>query len=87
MTKLSKNTWRMLLSMSLVATLLISFNYDAHAQKKKKKKKGKTEQPTTKPKTPPRKPKKGELQPYSKVVTKGAKSDEGLFTVHEIDGK
>jgi hypothetical protein len=33
------------------------------------------------------KPKKGDIQPYSKVITKDAKSDEGLFTVHEIEGK
>ena len=87
MTTQSNNTWRILLSFSLVAALLFSFNHDAQAQRKKKKKKGKTEQPTTKPPTPQKKPKKGALQPYSKVVTKGAKSDEGLFTVHEIDGK
>ena len=33
------------------------------------------------------KPKKGDIQPYSKVVTKDAKTDEGLFKVHNIDGK
>lgn len=33
------------------------------------------------------KPKKGDIQPYSKVVTKDAKTDEGLFKVHTIDGK
>ena len=33
------------------------------------------------------KPKKGDIQPYSKVVTKEAKTDEGLFKVHNIDGK
>jgi len=33
------------------------------------------------------KPKKGDIQPYSKVITKDAKSDEGLFTVHKIEGK
>ncbi|MFC4633886.1 zinc-dependent metalloprotease [Dokdonia ponticola] len=31
------------------------------------------------------KPKKGEIQPYNKVITKEAKTDEGLFTVHKID--
>lgn len=34
-----------------------------------------------------KKPKKGEIQPYSKVITKEAKSDEGLFTVHFVDDK
>jgi len=33
------------------------------------------------------KPKKGDIQPYNKVITKDAKSDEGLFTVHKLDGK
>jgi hypothetical protein len=31
--------------------------------------------------------KKGEIKPYSKVITKKAKSDEGLFTVHQVDEK
>lgn len=34
---------------------------------------------------PTPKPKKGEIQPYNKVITKEAKTDEGLFTVHKID--
>lgn len=32
------------------------------------------------------KPKKGDIQPYNKVITKEAKSDKGLFTIHDIDG-
>ncbi len=31
--------------------------------------------------------KKGGIQPYSKVITKEAKSDPGLFTVHMVDDK
>ena len=34
-----------------------------------------------------KKSKKGGVQPYSKVITKEAKSDEGLFTVHLVDDK
>lgn len=34
-----------------------------------------------------RKPKKGGILPYDKVITAKAKSDEGLFTVHELDDK
>ncbi len=34
---------------------------------------------------PKPKPKKGEIKPYKKVITKEAKTDEGLFTVHKID--
>ena len=33
------------------------------------------------------KPKKGDIQPYSKVITKDAITDEGLFKVHKIDDK
>jgi len=32
-------------------------------------------------------PKKGGIQPYSKVITKEAKTDEGLFDVHTLDKK
>ncbi|MFT5925714.1 MAG: hypothetical protein ACI9WL_000455, partial [Rubritalea sp.] len=32
-----------------------------------------------------KKPKKGDIQPYGKVITKEAKSDEGLFTVHQVE--
>lgn len=34
-----------------------------------------------------KKPKKGEIQPYSKVITKDAETDEGLFSVHRVDDK
>jgi hypothetical protein len=37
--------------------------------------------------TPKKKPTKGGIKPYSKVITKDAKSDEGLFTVHEVSDK
>ena len=36
---------------------------------------------------PKPKPKKGDIQPYSKIITKEAKTDEGLFKVHKIDDK
>jgi len=36
---------------------------------------------------PKKKPKKGDIQPYNKVITKDAKSDTGLFTVHEVSDK
>jgi len=32
-----------------------------------------------------KKDKKGAIKPYDKVITKEAKSDKGLFTVHKID--
>ncbi|MEL7003161.1 MAG: DUF5117 domain-containing protein, partial [Bacteroidota bacterium] len=52
----------------------------AFSQKNKRKNKGKTEQ--AKPTTPP---KKGNgVKPYSKVITKNASSDDGLFKVHKV---
>lgn len=63
----------------------IALDVDAQRKKKKKKKKGQTEQ-VAKPKPKP-KPKKGDILPYSKVVTKDMKTDEGLFKVHSKDQK
>lgn len=38
-------------------------------------------------KKPAKKPGKNDIKPFSKVITKDAKSDEGLFTVHTLDDK
>ncbi len=46
-----------------------------------KKKKKKTETKATD------KPKKGAIQPYDKVITKDAETDDGLFKVHQVDDK
>ncbi|GLB50804.1 zinc-dependent metalloprotease [Neptunitalea lumnitzerae] len=46
---------------------------------KKKDKKKQTEQPKPTP--------KGSIQPYSKVITKDAITDDGLFKVHKIEEK
>ncbi len=69
------------LSASLVVLLCLGMVQTADAQRKKKKKKGKTVMPA-KPPT-----KKGGIQPYNKVITKKAKTDEGLFAVHKVDDK
>ena len=45
------------------------------------KKKAKKKPPTEKSAS------KKDIQPYEKVITKKAKSDDGLFTVHDVDGK
>lgn len=50
------------------------------ASKKSKSKKG---GPTAEAAAP--KKKDGGIQPYNKVITKGAKSDPGLFTVHKVE--
>ncbi|MEX0272948.1 MAG: zinc-dependent metalloprotease, partial [Flavobacteriaceae bacterium] len=47
-----------------------------------KRKKGKTEKQADSTQK-----KKGKIKPYNKVITKDAKSDAGLFTVHKVDDK
>ncbi|WP_296698933.1 zinc-dependent metalloprotease [Algoriphagus sp.] len=59
---------------------------DSFAQKKKKKN-SKNEPAVT---TPPARPSNGSQsgpKPYSEVITKSAKSKDGLFKVHQIDDK
>lgn len=46
-------------------------------------KKGKSKKGTASKEAPA--PKKGGIQPYNKVITKDAKSDKGLFTVHKVE--
>jgi len=46
-----------------------------------KKKKKKTEAKASE------KPKKGAIQPYAKVITKDAETDDGLFKLHQVDDK
>ncbi|EDP96379.1 zinc-dependent metalloprotease [Kordia algicida OT-1] len=66
----------------LLGILLISVTSCSTAKKTSASKKGAVA--SAKPK---KKPKKGGIQPYGKVITKDAKSDEGLFTVHEVSDK
>lgn len=80
-----KNYWKVIGLVCLLIPVFLLDSSDAFAQKKKKKKKGQQEEVTKKPAKP--KPKKGEPQPYEKVITKEAKSDEGLFTVHKVGEK
>ena len=50
------------------------------------KKTSKSKTPATgEAKAPEKKPDKDAIKPYNKVITKDAKSDQGLFTVHQID--
>lgn len=67
-------------SLLLLAAALL-FVQPAEAQFKFLKKK-KTPAPTENP-APPKK--KEKIKPYTEVITKDAKSDSGLFTVHQID--
>ncbi|MDT0552819.1 zinc-dependent metalloprotease [Urechidicola vernalis] len=69
----------------LAFALITTFSLDISAQRKKKK--NDKNAPATEAKKPEPKPKKGAIQPYGKVITKDAKTDEGLFKVHKIDQK
>ena len=64
----------------LFLLIALLFSFTTNAQKKKKKKSNTTVQ------APKPKPKNG-IKPYAKVITKEAVSDEGVFTVHQIDEK
>lgn len=65
----------------LALTLIVS---SCNTAKKAKEAEAVKKAEAAKDNTP--KPKKGDIQPYSKIITKDAKSDLGLFTVHNIDG-
>ncbi len=64
----------------LIAILCLGTFQTTNAQLFKKKKK-KTEAKA------PEKPKEGDIQPYNKVITKEAITDEGLFAVHQVGDK
>lgn len=71
---------------SLIFVTLFAFQ-DAEAQRrnrKNQKEEEKKEVPAPEKKTPP---KKGAIQPYDKVITEDAETDEGLFHIHKIDDK
>ena len=70
---------RKLLPQLLAVALIVGFSSEGNAQFWKKKKKAPVQ---TAPKP---KPKKGAIQPYSKVVTKDHTTDKGLFKVHKKD--
>ena len=76
--------FKQITSTFLIALFVFCITTDTQAQKKSKKKKSKdaVEAPAEKPK-----PKKDAILAYDKVITKEAKTDDGLFKVHEIDEK
>ncbi|MDX5586670.1 MAG: DUF5117 domain-containing protein, partial [Aureibaculum sp.] len=76
---LKKTTIKLLL---ILFVLGISVDMQAQKKERKSKKKDKIAAPAPKPK-----PKKDAILPYSKVITKKAKSDDGLFKVHQVDEK
>lgn len=62
-------------------TVFMLFSTSQYAQSGKKKSK---DEPVT---APPEKKSESTIKEYSKVITKDAISDEGLFTVHKVDKK
>ena len=68
----------LLLALTLIVSSCNSAKKAAEVEAAKKAALAKKEKP---------KPKKGDIQPYDKVITKKAKSDKGLFTVHKIEDK
>ena len=69
------------LSRLLIVLFVFGISLDADAQRRKKKSK-KDAKKTVKP-APKPKPKKGDIKPYTDVVTKDVKTDDGLFKVHK----
>ena len=67
-----------ILAQLLFVAFVFGFSVDASAQRTKKTKKTVTAKPSPKPK-------KGDILPYEKVVTKEYTTDEGLFKVHSKD--
>ena len=76
--------FKQITSILLIVLFVFFTTTNTQAQKKSKKKKSKdtVEAPAEKPK-----PKKDAILAYDKVITKEAKTDDGLFKVHEIDEK
>ncbi len=69
-------------SQLVLIALVFGFSVDANAQIWKRKKK---EAPKKAAQKPAPRPKKGAIQPFSKVVTKDMKTDKGLFNVYSKD--
>ncbi|MBT8284488.1 MAG: zinc-dependent metalloprotease, partial [Flavobacteriaceae bacterium] len=67
-----------LLPKLLIILLLVGYSQSTEAQLFKKKKKTEASKPEAKTK-------KGDPEPYDKVITKDAVTDSGLFDVHKVD--
>lgn len=86
--KSMKTTRKGLASLILLVLMMVGLsNADAQSRRERKKqeeeaaKKAATAQPQKAPE------KKGGIQPFSKVITKDAETDQGLFNVHKLDDK
>lgn len=74
---------RKIVSLAICFVIATSFNYTDAQSKRKRKKEAAT---AVKP-TPPPKKKQGKIKDYDKVITKEAKTDNGLFDVHVVGDK
>jgi len=74
----NQNFNQMKIRIAYLATLLLAFTVASC---------GSSQSKVASAATPKSKDKKNAIKPYSKVVTKKAKTDEGLFTVHKVDDK
>ncbi|MCI2229123.1 zinc-dependent metalloprotease [Polaribacter sp. MSW13] len=72
-----------ILAQLLLVAFVFGISVDAEAQRKKKT--SKKDAKKVVPQKPAPKPKKGAIQPYSKIVTKDYTTDQGLFKVHSKD--
>ncbi|WP_245660207.1 zinc-dependent metalloprotease [Roseivirga spongicola] len=85
--KSMKITRKGLTSLILLVLMMIGLsNADAQSRRERKKQE---EEAAKKAATQTQKApeKKGGIQPFSKVITKDAETDEGLFNVHKLDDK
>lgn len=74
---------RLSIKLLFVASVFLAFSCSTA----KKASKSKKTDATAMAKPAGKKPGKNDPKPYDKVITKDAKSDEGLFTVHSLDDK
>ncbi|QCX39694.1 zinc-dependent metalloprotease [Aureibaculum algae] len=70
------------LPIAIIVVVMALLTASCSSSKEASKSKAKAAQTAKKPPA-----KKGAIQEYSKVITKEAKTDEGLFKVHELDEK
>ncbi len=84
----TKLTMRHFLSLVVLFTMLFA-TIDSDAQSRRKRKQQEEEAAKKAAAAQQKKPapKKGGIQPFDKVITKDAKTDEGLFNVHRMDQK
>lgn len=80
--KKTKNNILKKLTVRLLLVVCIFVVFSCSTSKKASKSKNDA---TAMAKPPEKKPGKNDIQPYSKVITKKAKTDKGLFDVHQID--